>query len=418
MSWRPGTLLRCTVFALALLAPGAAPAQDEAARRQAAIERNDRAVALYREGELDGALTLLREALALAPDEAAVRRNAALCLVGLGDRAAEARRFGDAARDYHEAGTLWPEDPLPAWREAWALAQDRRGREALPLLERLLARWPDHAAGHSLLGQVRYDLGELAAALSAWERALQLDPADERARAGATRARREVGVEGDLVTDLAAPHFRIQYDGASDAALGRLVARELEEAYVRVGHLLGRYPPGEVAVVIYPAETFRVATGAHAWVAGLYDGKIRVPARGLAEADLREVRRVLTHEYAHALLFAVGGGRLPAWLQEGFAQVAQGRDRADARRDLTRAGAPTLAELSGSFTRQADPARARLLYAAACDLVHALLAQGGTPNLVDLLERFGRGEPLADAFRAVYGLTLDEAVEGWRTTLP
>ena len=58
----------------------------------------------------------------------------------------------------------------------------------------------------------------------------------------------------------------------------------------------------KVAVVIYPGRTFRAVTGAHGWVAGLYDGKIRVPAAGLRDAPPSAVRAVLTHEYAHALI--------------------------------------------------------------------------------------------------------------------
>lgn len=408
---------RPLLAAALLVACAATPSAAQDARARA-LAKNDEAVRRHQAGDAEGALTLLREALRLAPDEPVLRQNAAHCLVTLGDAHRAARRFVDAARDYHEAAGLVPDDPDPQVREGLALLEALRDRDAAAVLDPVVRRWPDHALAHDLLARALYRQGENARAITLWERVVALTPDDEAARAALERARREEAVEADLVVDLGAAHFSIKYDGAQDLALGRLVARTLEAAYDEVGALLGRYPRHEVAVVIYPGQTFSAATGAHRWVAGLYDGKIRVPARGLADAPAHEVRRVLTHEYAHALLRAVGGPRVPIWLHEGFAQVAEGRARADARRELTRAATPPLGRLARSFTSEADPARVRVLYAAACDLVHDLLGRGGAPLLADLLDRLGRGEELEPALRAVYGLGLDELDAAWRATLP
>lgn len=404
----PAALLGC-------LAALPARADDDARAR--ALVRNDEAVRRYGQGDVTGALTLLREALQLLPDEPALRQNAARCLIDLGDAHRAARRFDDAARDYHEAGGLVPDDPAPQVREGLVLHEALRDRDAVAVLEPVVRRWPDLAMAHDLLARALYRLGENSRAIGHWERAAALDPEDEQARAALERARREESVEGGLVVDLGAAHFTIKYDGAQDVELGRLVARTLEAAYEEVGAMLGRYPAAEVAVVIYPGRTFSATTGAHGWVAGLYDGKIRVPAQGLATAPVHEVRRVLTHEYAHALLRALGGPGVPAWLHEGFAQVAEGRTRADARQALAGAVAPDLATLARSFAGEADAGRARVLYAAACDLVHDLLGRGGAPLLADLLDRLRRGDTVDEAARAVYGLALDELDAAWRATL-
>lgn len=395
----------------------AAPAWAQDARERA-LAKNDEAVRRFGQGDLEGALGLLREALLLLPDDSALRTNAGRVLVELGDAHREARRFAEAARDYHEAGGLMPDDPAPQLREGLVLHEALRDRDAVAVLDPVVHRWADDPLAHDLLARALYRLGENARAIRLWERAVALDPENEQARAALERARREESVEGDLVVDLGAAHFSIKYDGAQNVALGRLVAHTLEAAYNDVGRLLGRYPPGEVAVVIYPGRTFSATTGAHGWVAGLYDGKIRVPAQGLSDAPAGEVRRVLTHEYAHALLRAVGGPRVPAWLHEGFAQVAEGRARSDARRALRRGAVPALGALAQSFAGEGDPARAMLLYAAACDLVHDLLGRGGAPLLADLLDRLGRGEELGAATRAIYGLGLDELDAAWRAALP
>ena len=78
------------------------------------------------------------------------------------------------------------------------------------------------------------------------------------------------------------------------------------------------------------------------------------------------------------------------WLQEGFAQVAEGRARQDARRLLSQALAPSLAQLRGSFSGTADVHVVRRLYAGSCDLVHTLMNQGGGPGLADLLDETGK----------------------------
>ena len=421
----PGALTRsfrslaALALGLALLTGLAAARPDEPATPAAKAQAralNEEAVGRFKAGELNAALALFRRALDLDLEDQVLRENTGRCLLALGDGHRAARRFVEAARDYHEAGGLLPDDPQPALREGLALLEAGRERDASLVLERAAREHPDHPDVHQLLGRALYGLGENARALEAWTRALALRP-DPRLADEIEQVRREEAVEGELLTDLAAPHFRIKVDGARDNDLGRRVGQALEDAYRQVGLLLGRYPPREVPVVIYPERTFRAVTGAHGWVAGLYDGKIRVPAAGLREAPPEEVRRVLTHEYAHALLSAVGGRALPTWLQEGFAQVAEGRTRAEARRSLRAANAPGLSELSGSFAGVADPRQVALLYAAACDLVHELVASGGTATLGDLVERLGRGEPLDDALERLYGRRLPELYEGWKAGL-
>ncbi len=386
--------------------------------RAEALRLNAAAVARYQAGEHEPALLLFREALALDPEQETIRKNAGICLITLGDAHLAARRLEAAIRDYHEAGELVPADPVAPQREAAALLEAGRSRDAATLLERVVRDHPELARAHRLLGEARYRLGENAAAIAAWEQALALAPQDEALRQALARARREEAVEGRLAVDLAAPHFTIKVDGEADAELGRQVARELEAAYERVGALLGRYPPAEVAVVIYPGRSFRALTGAHGWVAALYDGKIRVPAAGLQDAPPAEVRRLLTHEYAHALVRSVAGSGVPAWLHEGFAQVAEGRTAADARRRLTQRTAPGASELTGSFVRQSDVRQAARRYDAACALLHHLLGQGGLPALAELLDRLGRGEAIDAALRQLYGGDLEALLADWRATLP
>jgi tetratricopeptide (TPR) repeat protein len=386
---------------------------------QDAGQLNDQAVALYEQGDYARALVLLRDALQQQPENQTFRHNASRCLIGLGDALYQSGSYREAARDYHEAAGLVPDDPAPVLREAMALQQEGLDRDVVSVLNKALHRWPDLGPGHETLANSLYRLGENARAIEHWERALTGAEGDVRQRIerALERARKDEGVEGELYNDLQAPHFSIKYDGAADAELGRLVGRVLEDAYNTVGRILGRYPEGETAVVIYPGKTFQTTTGAHGWVAGLYDGKIRVPAAGLSQARAAEVQRVLRHEYAHALVRAVGGPRVPVWLQEGFAQVVEGRTMTDAVRYVMPSNVPSLEELGTAFTKQQSVERARVLYAAALGLTRHLFSHGGGPLLADLLDRLGRNEDLDESLRRVYGRDLSELYTDWVATL-
>ncbi|MEZ6185343.1 MAG: hypothetical protein R3F62_10085 [Planctomycetota bacterium] len=336
-------------------------------------------------------------------------------LVRSGDARLQAGAAEAALDRYREARALLSRPLLLALREAQALIALRRFSEASARLNPLLDGHPGSAELRILLGQALYAGGDTPGAYAHMRQALALRPDYPDLAARVEALAKEAELEGQLVTDLGARHFAIRYDGARDLELGRLVGRVLEEAYVEVGQLLGEYPPFEVAVVIYPARAFQAATGAHGWVAGLYDGKIRVPGDGLQAAPPAEVRRVLFHEYAHALISYAGGQGLPAWLQEGLAQVAEGRA---APSGLRRSDVPGLDGLQGSFAQEADVREARRRYAAALGFVRYLLAQGGSPLLADVLGRCKRGEALVDAVRAVYGRELSELYQAWQGTLP
>jgi hypothetical protein len=150
----------------------------------------------------------------------------------------------------------------------------------------------------------------------------------------------------------------------------------------------------------------------HGWVTGLFDGKIRLPVAG-APPPRRELERILVHEYAHAVIHDLARGRAPRWLHEGLAQALEG---ATPDPMLRVPGRPTLAGLE-ALLGDPDPARARTGYDIALWVVHDLLDRGGAPAMRDLMARLGRGETIALAVPAVYGLSLAELEHQWRRVL-
>ena len=145
----------------------------------------------------------------------------------------------------------------------------------------------------------------------------------------------------------------------------------LDRAYWRIGLLLGgTYPNEPVPVVLYTGEQFRDITRSPSWAAGAYDGIIRVPMRGALD-NPTELDRVLSHEFAHALIRNLAPRGVPTWLNEGLAtaletgdlewaekQVRRAAEAGAAARAAVRASAGSPAIRRSSPTRPAPSPRA------------------------------------------------------------
>ena len=204
-----------------------------------ALELNEAGAKLYGRGDYEAAQGRFREAYTLAPEDPTIRRNLAYCLLRLGDQLLLRNDPGRALRDYGEAGSLIPTDWAPRFREGLALFRARRDREAGTTLERALADHPERVDGWELLALVRYRLGENAAAIEAWERALRLDPKNERLRQDLARARR-ASQRADGAEGRPAPPERNGQQPGDPVCLGRPL---LHQAHGRVCR--GARPGGE-----------------------------------------------------------------------------------------------------------------------------------------------------------------------------
>jgi arylsulfatase A-like enzyme/Flp pilus assembly protein TadD len=169
-------------------------------------------------GRADQALALLRQAVALAPEDAQAWFN-------LGTASHQHGRLDEAERALAEAARLDPD-----WSEPWnglGLVALRRGDErgaverfvrATAIDDRSVRAWIN-------LGNSQRALGDRAAAESAFQRALGIDPEAADAANGLGVLRVDAGDPAGAIQwfDLALGHRR----GHFDALLNRAVAREL-----------------------------------------------------------------------------------------------------------------------------------------------------------------------------------------------
>ena len=197
----------------------------------------------------------------------------------------------DARRELLEEGLALEEDRdlLSALGIARVRQGDwaRRGTRARARRRRSARRDPYTLIA---LGKIYRQQGEREAAVEMFHRARESGAARPRLPGRCWRAlERELDAEWDFA-EMRSPHFQIAFAGGereSNAAAQRRVAHGLEDAYFHVGRKLDLYPGERVPVVLYPSEDFHDVTQTPSWTGGVYDGRIKLPSRGVEDGDRR-----------------------------------------------------------------------------------------------------------------------------------
>ncbi|MCB1282713.1 MAG: hypothetical protein KDB18_14415, partial [Salinibacterium sp.] len=349
------------------------------------------------------------------PPEPILIRNPVEALVGRGAREFEAGDLEADAKTLLRARGLAPEDPKPrAWlaivsmEQGFFRAAEDHVRDALRLDERCLLAL-------EYQGFLLYRRERLEAALESWQKCLEIDPARQARLANVmTKVERELRVEATMRM-VRSSHFRCKFSDEEDREIAKLLLDWLEEAWSSLGQIYRVYPRHPVTIILYRDREFSLATGAHSWVAGLFDGKIRVPVRNFAQRR-REIRDTLFHEYTHFLITRLTKD-CPVWLNEGLAQIGEGREIREVKaflRNHAQAGTLVpLAQLSGSFADIGEGEAARLAYAESLSFCHYLEETLGIHRLVALLHALTPGTDPEVVFRQVLRRSLSQFEEAW-----
>lgn len=155
--------------------------------------------------------------------------------------------------------------------------------------------------------------------------------------------------------------------------IARNASHALKELHARYESLFGAIPAFTTTVRLLDEETFYLTTGAPQWTnAMFYKGQIVIPLPKKGAVDEDNLIRSIKHEYTHAVIHALSGGKCPGWLDEGLAQWAEGSENPALRPALLQWLAENqpvpLHLLQGGFTkldaRMVPAAYAQSLYAA------------------------------------------------------
>lgn len=310
--------------------------------------------------------------------------------------ALDARRVQEAADAFAQAIALDPKNPRLRLGAGMAAFLQRRDTDAKQALEYALQLDPQFSRARAQLAHVVRRMGDLVGAIREYERVVSELPEDQGARDTLERWKRELELH-DRMRQEVGDHFVVSFEGPEDSALGAQAVEALERAYWRVCDLLGVFPTHPIQVILYSNEQFRDITRSPPWAAGVYDGRIRVPVRG-AKANMKELERVLGHEFVHALVRSLSERAVPAWLNEGLATALEDDGIEWAQKQMAKTkDVPTLEVLQTSFGRLAG-AQAQAAYATSALAAERLLDEHGGTAVANLLRDIGDGIEFAKAF--------------------
>lgn len=383
-----------------------------------AFELNERAIERMNAGDLDEAVTLLERAVSLEPTHEVLRGNLAEAQFRRAADACKRNRYDVARPQLLRAVELEPK--RARYHLFLGVCHFHLGAldDAEAALRESLELDPKQFAAHENLGHVAYERGRSEEAVQLWRKAVAAGSTSAGLAKRISRVQREIAVEKDFLV-ARTTHFDIRYDGSLGDNVLEGVGRQLEAAYERVGADLGAYPGESVSVVLYTRSGFSEVTDGHRWMAGLFDGRIRIPVdRDIGDGN--ELAATLAHEYAHYVIHSISP-QCPTWLHEGIAQWVEGRgvDAANARlaraNSVTAMGEASVYDLTESFGRTEDPALVRAQYDQAVSFVDWLVSRFGEPLLGRLLRRIAEEQGnVRAAVEAVCETSAGELEASWR----
>jgi tetratricopeptide (TPR) repeat protein len=243
---------------------------------------------------------------------------------------------------------------------AWALIREKKCDEALPLLEST----PDNTAqslalkglgyclyakkdfanagsylenyleknksdpeAYILLAEVKESLGDMTEAWELAQRATSLQNLTEEETRELERREASLNAKAEESAgqgELASGFIRLRYQFGQHQHLLSGSLQVLQRTIETLNLQLGLpYPAEPIEVIFHQSENFGRIAHSPSWTAGLYDGRVRIPIPQDQAFD-EDFARILRHEIAHAVLSEHAQHRsLPAWFQEGLAQVAE-----------------------------------------------------------------------------------------------
>lgn len=310
------------------------------------------------------------------------------------------RDYSSSARYLEAALRFIPRQPALLENYAAMLLNLGRAGEALAPAQ-LAASSSPSADSYAVLGFAYYKNGRTREAIAALKKSLQLRSDDGVLRL-LSKMENESRTEADF-REQESNHFIMRYEGAATAdGLRSQILETLEDAYRTIDSDLSG-SPRNVYVSLYTDQAYFDVTQAPAWSSALNDGKLRIPISGL-QSMTPQLSGVLRHELTHSFVRQVSHGQCPGWLNEGIAQVEQGRTTGAIGNRLAALYASghqiPLNQLEAQFSSFSS-AEATVAYAESLAAAEYIRNTYGMPSVQQILERLGQGQSVETALRSI-----------------
>jgi tetratricopeptide (TPR) repeat protein len=404
---------RTFIFLLSLFT--AASAADKAALNALGIKA-------YERGDYDEAAAAFLDALKLVPGDQTIAKNLANACRASAGRLAKGGDGEAAIKILRQAMSYLPGEAsikvdLAAVliNQAGALLEKKDYDRARSAAEDALRLDEGNPAANCLAGDIAYSLQDLDGARRYWQAAAKANPGSAMIAGRLQRLKKEQGAERGF-SKMEAYHFDIRFD--YQALGGELydVRKFLIEAYEKVGQDFDLFPSYPIVVILYKESDFRMVSNMPGYVAGLYDGKIRVPIN-FTRYPLATLKGVLFHEYTHAVIWDIAGPSCPIWLNEGMAmREMNGQFPVSAeplRRALSKNATLSLDELCDVAGTWRNPVRIDLAYAQAWIMVEYLYSRWSGSDIKALLQGIKQGASFPALLQKSMNRTPKEFEEEW-----
>jgi tetratricopeptide (TPR) repeat protein len=362
-------------------------------------------------------LKRLRQNLSLNPNDARAKAQLIAALDSVSWLQVTQGDLPGARITIEEAVRLNPRDPALLLNLAFVHVRMSNYAAAEKILKTSLDIDSTNQETHYLLGMTYYSQEKISQAIDQWTAGLRLGPHPEMARS-LDKAQKEARVH-DQLGELQSPHFILRYDRkVSDQQLGQQILGTLEKLYAQLTGEVTSRPPATIAVILYPDQTYFDITRAASWSGAMFDGKIRVPTKGLT-AVTDDLTATLKHELTHAFIAALPQD-CPGWFNEGVAQLEEGQSGASLRKALARLREKDqlipLNKLGNTFAGLTS-AQAEVAYAEGLSAVDYLASHFGKNAVRNILDLMAQNYSFENAFKTALNRSVTEFESAWQVDL-
>ncbi len=308
--------------------------------------------------------------------------------------------FPQAKSYYDSALRFQPNNATLLVYYAATLMRTGQAAQALPYAERAVRISPDSPDTLAMLGFVQFASDHTAEAIRWWKKSLDVRP-DATVTQYLEKAQRESQAESNF-SQRESSHFNLHFEGKDTSeSFRRDLLATLDSDFDDLVRDLGYSPRNVIAVTLYTQQAFFDVTRAPSWTGAINDGKLRIPVSGVS-GIAPDLARVLKHELTHSFVSQLASNRCPTWLNEGIAQMEEGKSSASDGRTLSQmfgSGSELpYNTLEGSFMSFSG-AEATVAYAESLAAAEYIRDTYGMGEIQHILERLGQGSSTEAALR-------------------
>ncbi len=309
--------------------------------------------------------------------------------------------FPQAKRYFESALRFKPDNSTLLIYYAATLLRTGQTAEALSNAQHAASIDSNSPDALAMLGFAQFASDRTPDAIRSWKKSLALRP-DATISEYLARAERESNAESEF-SQRESSHFNLHFEGKETSeTFRRDLLSTLDSEYDDLVRDLGYSPHYNIAVTLYTQQAFFDVTRAPSWTGAINDGKLRIPISGV-QSVTPELARVLKHELTHSFVSQMSSNRCPTWLNEGIAQIEEGKSSAAHGHQLAQlfAGGNEIPfnMLEGSFMSFSAP-EATAAYAESLAAAEYIRDVYGMSEIARILELLAQGSSTEAALRA------------------